>query len=444
MPAPVLRDYQVRFTDAFRAGLRECRCVLGVSPTGSGKGIMLAWLAMTVAANGKRILLLGHREEIRRQISTALTAFGVKHGIIGLGSPETADPVQVAMVLTLANRLDRYAGTFDLNIPDEAHHRIAVGLRRILTAFPNAYIAGFTAVPLRLDGTPMANCFGKLVLGPSTKELIESGWLSPIVTFAPAMQPDLSGLRVRAGDYEQEALAQRMMAGTITGNAVAEYTRLAPQLPGLAFCVSVAHSQSVAAAFCAAGYKAVHIDVDTPRSERQALIEAPHRWSVRPRHHLHDLFGRGRSSRPGIVLMLRPTKSLGLYLQMAGRASRPAPGKGRAILLDHAGNSTEHELYDFPHAWSLEGSLKTTALVRRCPQCGAVLEIRVVEYPECGHRFVRPMAAPAPRVPVTRPGQLERVDQMGRQRPAARRNDTSRQWISPRLGAPCPRDGGLK
>ena len=120
----------------------------------------------------------------------------------------------------------------------------------------------------------MANCFGKLVLGPSTKELIESGWLSPIVTFAPAMQPDLSGLRVRAGNYEQEALAQRMMAGTITGNAVAEYTRLAPQLPGLAFCVSVAHSQSVAAAFCAAGYKAVRIDGDTPRSERQALIEA--------------------------------------------------------------------------------------------------------------------------------------------------------------------------
>ncbi|MFN4244505.1 MAG: DEAD/DEAH box helicase, partial [Tepidisphaerales bacterium] len=60
---------------------------------------------------------------------------------------------------------------------------------------------------------------------------------------------------------------------------------------------------------------------------------------------------------PGIVgaILLRPTQSLGLYLQQVGRALRTAPGKEAAIILDHVGNSQRHGLPDDPREWSLLG-----------------------------------------------------------------------------------------
>jgi superfamily II DNA or RNA helicase len=108
--------------------------------------------------------------------------------------------------------------------------------------------------------------------------------------------------------------------------------------------------------------------------------------------------------------MLRPTQSLGLYLQMVGRALRIGGGKRRALILDHAGNWERHGLYDFPHQWSLEGRPKADAaeLVRRCPNCDAVIPIRAEECPECGHVFVHHLGPP--RIPQTASGELERVD----------------------------------
>jgi superfamily II DNA or RNA helicase len=233
------------------------------------------------------------------------------------------------------------------------------------------------------------------------------------VTFAPPVRPDLSGIRTRGGDYETDVLAERMMAGGITGDAVAHYTRLMPQLPGLAYAVSVAHSQSIAQAFNGAGYSAVHVDGETPKDARRAALAALAAGKLDLVTNC-ALFSEGLDvSALGIVLMLRPTKSLGLYLQMCGRAVRTAPGKRRAIILDHAGNSLEHGLYDFPHQWALQGREKTRPLVRQCPQCGAVIEAGLAACPECGHEFVSRLATGAgvSRIPQAIPGELERVDE---------------------------------
>jgi DNA repair protein RadD len=107
---------------------------------------------------------------------------------------------------------------------------------------------------------------------------------------------------------------------------------------------------------------------------------------------------------------LRPTESRALHLQMLGRVTRTARGKRRGLILDHAGNSLRHDLYDFDHQWSLKGRPKKSGerLVRRCPECGAMLPIKAQSCSECGYQFVVQMQPT--RIPEATAGDLEQID----------------------------------
>ena len=59
----------------------------------------------------------------------------------------------------------------------------------------------------------------------------------------------------------------------------------------------------------------------------------------------------------GGAILMRLSASLGLYLQMVGRALRPAPGKQAAVILDHVGNTHRHGLPTDEHDWNLAGVL---------------------------------------------------------------------------------------
>jgi superfamily II DNA or RNA helicase len=60
----------------------------------------------------------------------------------------------------------------------------------------------------------------------------------------------------------------------------------------------------------------------------------------------------------GSAILLRPTRSLAVYLQQVGRGLRPAPGKEHLVVLDLAGNSLEHGLVDEERHWTLAGAPK--------------------------------------------------------------------------------------
>jgi superfamily II DNA or RNA helicase len=412
--SPVLRPYQVAavnlIRDTFRGGHRRA---LLASPTGSGKTIMFAWLAAEAARRGKRVLVLGHRQEIVDQISAALAAMGVAHGLIAAGRPTSPAPVQVAGVMTLVRRLHVWGDdAVDLVVIDEAHHAVAGTWRTILDRFARAYHLVVTATPERLDGRGLGDMFNELIIGPSVKELVDLGFLAPAVTYAPSRAPDLSAIRTRAGDYALEDLGREMSNGVLVGNAVEHYARLCPGAPALAYCVNIAHSELVAQRFRAAGFRARHVDGETPRDERRAAVAALAAGELDIITNC-GLFSEGVDVPAlGAVILLRPTKSLALYLQMVGRALRPAFGKERALILDHAGNTLRHGLYDFPHTWSLEGKPRRgtgEAPVRQCPECGALVPLGCRECPECGALFERAAT------PEESPGELEEVTGISRE-----------------------------
>ena len=89
-------------------------------------------------------------------------------------------------------------------------------------------------------------------------------------------------------------------------------------------------------------------------------------------------------------IFARPTKSLTIYLQAAGRVMRPHETKDDCIILDCAGLTYEHGFIDEARDWSLKGKIKkpkTDVLdVHTCPECFAayIKKNYPDECPECG------------------------------------------------------------
>jgi superfamily II DNA or RNA helicase len=388
-----LRSYQERGVADIRVEFaRGARAVLYQAPTGSGKTVLFAYLLANAVARGNRVVILGHRQEIVDQIDTALTGLAVPHGIIAAGHVETPDmPVQVASVATLVRRLDRLRH-IDLLVIDEAHHAVAGTWRAIINTVPDARILGVTATPERLDGQGLGDIFEALIGGPTVADLIEGKFLSKFTAYAPARDLDLSGIRTRMGDFATDQLAGVMSGTMVIGSAVEEYTRLCPGAPAIAFCVDIKHSKLVADRFAKAGYRAAHVDGDTPRDERRKLIHPVATGEIQVLSNC-GLISEGLDV-PDVVaaILLRPTQSLALYLQQVGRALRPTPGKNRALILDHAGNTHRHGPADATRAWSLDGKAKTRApapAVRRCKECGALNSITAEVCEACGAELYR-------------------------------------------------------
>ncbi|MDB5596247.1 MAG: type restriction protein res subunit [Hyphomicrobiales bacterium] len=386
-----LRPYQAAGVAEIRAHFSAGRRrVVYVLPTGGGKTICFSFVAASVVDRAKSVLLLGHRDEIVRQISGALSALGVEHGVIAAGHPLRPGPVQVASVATLARRLGPDLPKFDLVVIDEAHHAVAGIWRKIQAALPDAFVLGVTATPERLDGRGLASTFDAMVQGPTVTELTAGGFLSPFRLYAPAEPVDLSAVKAKAGDFEAGQLARAMSRPVIIGSAVDGWERICLGVPTVAFCVDRAHSQLVAERFRARGHRAVHIDGETPPTQRRAAIEALRTGDIDVLCNCGLISEGVDVPAIGAALLLRPTQSLAMYLQQVGRALRVSPGKERAHILDFAGNVWRHGAPDAPRAWSLDSKRRKAPATapqsnfRRCQACSALSQRRSRGCTACG------------------------------------------------------------
>ena len=388
-----LRNYQDDLVKNARANfIAGKRRQLLVLPTGGGKTVCFSYMAGAAKSKGLRVWILAHRVELLEQISRTLTSFNVDHAMIAAGYPGNRHAqVQVASVFTLARRLDRYDPA-DLIIVDEAHHAIAASTwGNVIKACPNARLLGVTATPVRLSGEGLNDLFECMVQGPTVKELIDMKALSPYRLFAPA-GVDLSGVHTKMGDFVRSELVEAMNKRSITGDAVAHYKRLAPGKRAICFCCSVEHAENVAAQFREAGITAASIDGSMDKVLRQQVLASFSSGDILVLTSC-DLVSEGFDV-PAIevAILLRPTKSLGLYLQQVGRALRIFPGKDEAIILDHANAVRTHGFPDDDRAWSLQGSekrknaKKSEVPVKGCPVCFATVP-SAVTHCSCGHEF---------------------------------------------------------
>ena len=397
-----LRPYQQDAIEACRAEIRAGkRRVLLVAPTGAGKTVMFAHIAHSSSAKGNQVVICAHRDELLDQISETLCKFDVPHGFVAAKRKHASlGLVTVASVQTLVNRLDSVNPA--LIVLDEAHHSTAGSWRRIINAYPNATILGVTATPQRLDGSGLGDVFETMVLGPQVAELQASGFLTPIKYYAPH-SVDPSQLAKRAGDYAINGTAKLMMPagnlGKVTGEAITEYKRRADGQRAVVFCVNIIHSQRVAAQFCEAGYRWASLDSKMTKEARRQIV-ADFRTGALQGISSCDIISEGFDlPEAAVAILLRPTKSLGLYMQQVGRILRPAAGKTHAIVIDHVGNvgknedghwKQEHGFIEAHREWNLDGKQRNKHGIipcKRCPECYALNPIGVRYCIECEHEF---------------------------------------------------------
>lgn len=358
---------------AWRSGARR---VVYALPTGGGKTHVKAATARRAACSGMRVMAIAHRRELVRQISDRFKAFGIDHGIIQSG--DMFNPhhrVHVAAIQTLARRMDLVAAP-DVILIDEAHHAVAGSWEAILKAWPNALVLGVTATPQRLDGKGLGGVFDKLIIGPDVKELQAAGFLAPFRYMAPpknlAFLQEMRAARTRAGDYARDELEVAVNKRAIVGDAIGQYEKHLNGRPAIAFCVGIKHARDVAQRFTENGWRAASVDGSMDTSQRDQILKdfAAGRLSVLTSA---DLISEGFDV-PDCAgaLLLRPTKSLTIYLQQIGRALRPKSDGSPAIIVDHAGNVYDFGLPSEPREWSLEGRVsrpKDADPVTQCMTC---------------------------------------------------------------------------
>lgn len=392
-----LRPYQETIVEAVRAAYRAgYHAPLLQSPTASGKTVIFAYITEQAALLGNSVMILVHRQELLNQTSRALFDMKVPHGLIAPRYSVSHDNIQVASVQTLVRRIGKYREP-NMIIIDEAHHTVAGSWQKILSAFPNAKLLGVTATPVRLDGKGLGKqsggFFDTLINGLSVIDLIDMGFLSKPVIYAPPIQLDMSQLHKQFGDYKQSEVDDMMDKPTITGCAVEHYQKRCPNEPAIAFCVSVKHAKHVAEQFNAVGINSESIDGKLDDTTRKSRIDDLANGRIKVLTSC-DIISEGTDIPVvSVGILLRPTASLGLFLQQCGRILRIHPTKSRSIILDHVGNTMRHGFPDDEREWTLAGRTKQARKkdeddielnIIQCQSCYMMFRRSAGICPDCG------------------------------------------------------------
>lgn len=283
------------------------------------------------------------------------------------------------------------------------NHKDAGSYRKLIETLkqtnPNVRVVGLTASPFR-SGHGMIHegddvIFNALIEPVQIETLVDRGFLSPLRSKHTDFKIDVNNVKKRGGEFVAGELERAVDTQNNNEKAVKEtIIRAADRKSWLVFCTGVDHARHMSELFNEHGIAADCVTGETPQSERDAIIKRFKSGELRVLTNMNVL--TTGFDYPGIdcLVMLRPTLSPGLYLQMAGRGMRTAPGKDDCLVLDFAGNVRRHGPIT-----AVEPPNKTTDApkVKFCPQCDEIVSHKEQICPSCGFEFPqkqRPLPKP--------------------------------------------------
>jgi superfamily II DNA or RNA helicase len=347
----VLRDYQLGALDSARANIRlgKRRQIL-CAPTGAGKTIIALGLMKLAEEAGSRSAFITDRSALIDQTSGAMDLYGIEHGVMQADHwrCRPAAPVQLVSAQTLGRRVGS-GGYVDRNLRDvrfvlidECHTLYRSTLGWLATLPDKVAIVGLTATPFTRG---LGRHFQAIVNVATTDRLIASGMLVRPIVYA-AVEIDTSGVAVKStGEWDERGLERAGV--TIVGDVAAEYVKRSTAHFGkpekaIVFSSTVAHGEEICRAMAGIGLNFQNISYRDDEDERRTRIaEFRKPDSAITGLVSCDALAKGFDVPDAKVCILcRPLrKSLTTHIQQIGRVMRPAPGKDKALVIDHTGNA---------------------------------------------------------------------------------------------------------
>lgn len=356
-----LFTYQAETVQRLRLAFRSHRRIVLQMPTGSGKTTVAAELMRSAVAKGHKVIFAAHLDSLISDTQDRLLREGIVAGRIQAGHDPTDSQVQVCSLQTLHAR--KIIPDAKFVILDECHRALAPTVRDLIGAYPEAWILGLTATPVRGDGQGLGDVFDHMVVGPSIRHLVSIGRLVPCEVIAPET-------------YSKElARSPSEIVQSCDGKSIVVFT------------ATVGESKAIAKEV-----GGIHVDGEMDLDERAEKLKAFSRGETRVISNCMVLTEGWDAPRADTCVIARGASHVGSYLQMIGRVMRAHEGKNKATIYDLRGSVHLHGLPDEDRVYSLDGIEKISAEKKRalktCKNCLAVFRPRVA-CPRCG--FINPL-----------------------------------------------------
>jgi ATP-dependent helicase IRC3 len=368
---PALRPYQRAAVEAvLTARRRGVRRMVVCLPTGAGKTVIFSHLARLAR---REVLVLAHREELlfqaRDKIERALAGqarVAVEQG--ELRAPPEARVLVCSIRSLHEKRLEQVVAGRDIGlvIYDECHHAPADDNLRVLRqlgAFDPGWtgtLLGFTATTARADGKGLDDVFEEIVYTRTLPEMIDDGYLVPLLGYRIGTATDLSRMGPGGLDFSEDELAEAIDIEERNALVARSIQELARDRRTIAFCVTVGHARSLCAALRHLGVRAAYVHGDMPSELRARILADFREGRVQVLTNVAVLTEGFDDPGVSCIAMARPTRSEGLYAQCVGRGTRLHPGKSDCLILDFVDLSslelcTLPSLFGMPRDLDLEG-----------------------------------------------------------------------------------------
>ena len=376
-----------------------------VLPCGGGKSLINAKIIETALSfPNQRVMCLTHVRELIEQDFTEFKNLcpNIDAGIYcaGLGKKQLHHAVTFASIQSI-HKKHIESGFVNLCIIDEAHllGDTETGcyrkyLKGLLSINPKMRIIGLTATPWRTKTGLLHRgegaLFHDIAYDLPLQRLVEEKWLVRMIGKHAKTQGNTNNLHVLGGEFVIRECETVFDEEILVRAAVKEMIESGEKRKTwLVFCVSIKHAEHVCDVLNENGISCKSVSEKTPKKEREQIIADLKSGKLRAATNVAVLTTGTNIPNIDMVVMLRPTMSPGLFLQMAGRGLRLSPqtGKTDCLLLDMAGN-----LLNFGPLTHITAPPQGTRLTKEkkgkeCPACGSVCAMHAEECLDCGYVF---------------------------------------------------------